>query len=81
VSMKRSGEPLSGKNAEALVRNAHPLDQEKHAERHADGGVEVGRRHRAQMLHAEEPGRGGQRIHRQDVHEIFQEHDAENRNG
>ena len=50
VCVKRSSEPLAGEYTEALVRNAHPLDQQKHAERHADRGVEVGRGHSAQML-------------------------------
>ena len=46
--------------------------RQKHAERHADRRVEVGGGHRAQMLDAEQLAGGGQRIHRQDVHEIFE---------
>ena len=81
MRVKRSGEPLAGERSETLVRDPDPLDQQKHAECHADGGVQIGGGHRAQMLHAKQLGGGRQRIHRQDVHEILQEHDAEDRDG
>ena len=81
VSVERRGEPFLEEQPDALVLDADVLDEKEHPDRHADGRVHVRGRHGAQMLDPERVPDRRQRVDGEDVHEVVEDDQAENREG
>ena len=78
---ERRSEPFLEESADALVLDADILDEKKHGNRHAEGRVDVGGRHHAQIMDARGSACGRQPVDRQHVHEIHQENETEDGQG
>jgi len=79
VRADRMREELPGVAHGALDLEAVENDEQQHRERKTEGGVQVGRRHDAQVVHAQQLAELRQHIHRHQVHQVPEEHPAEDR--